>query len=304
MSTAVDPSLLMKVGDGVTSAVLGPSGKIVSQAPFIQVASSMSTVAPIMAMQAISTIMMLQQFSIMDKKLDEIKGTIDTILARHEATEIAELFSAGSIIDELYLQYDETGNFSNDMLIRLALAERDAMVLSRRYELLDNIGEGDATSLNLDSYDTYCAMLASFLNLRVKYLRTSVDLQENPQFIATSSETFNRVLKESINSWDNQLSKSTRIKKDIDELSAQVENANLIQRITQTSVKELSRRKDEYTAVMEKERVIIDDFHTLITTAKEIATSDNTKAIPNLIYWSDSDGEHCIATNENLLLAV
>ena len=300
MATA-NPATLMQIGKGVGSAVMGAGG-IVGQAAFIPVASSLPVVAPIMAMQALSTVVMLHQFNAMDKKLDAIKGSIDKMLARQEVTKVAELFAAVHVIDEIYLQYGQTGHFSTDMLIRLALAERDAMILSRRYEMLENSEASNSAVNDFANYDTYCTVLASFLNLRVKYLRTSVDIQENPQFVKSSSESFAALLKNSIVLWDKLLSKSAKMKDDIKEFEAQREKAKGFQKITQGSKeKELSRMKDEYTAFMEKERVILKDFHTLIDVAKQVSETANTQVLPTLLYWHDEEGEHCIATNEHIL---
>jgi uncharacterized protein YacL (UPF0231 family) len=305
ITTAANPAALMQHGSGVLSAVVNPiTGKIAEQAAFIPVASSIPVIAPLMAMQALSSVVMLQQFSAMDKKLDAIKVSIDKILARQEVTKVAELFAAVYMVDEIYLQYNQTGRFSTDMLIRLALAERDAMILSRRYEMLENSDASNSTTNDFANYDTYCTMLASFLNLRVKYLRTSVDVQENPQFVQRSSESFTELLKNNINLWDKLLHKSDKMKYDIENLTARVENANVLQKITQTSKKELSRKKDEYTAVMEKERIILKDFHTLIDIAKQISETSSTQTLPTLVYWQDKDGEHCIATNEQILSTV
>jgi hypothetical protein len=294
MATA-NPDTLMQIGQGVGSAVVGTNG-IVAQAAFIPVASAIPVVAPLIAMQTLSSVVMLQQFNIMDKKLDEIILSIDKMLERQEITKVAELFAAVHIIDEIYLQYGQTGHFSIDMLIRLALAERDAMILSRRYEILEN-----SESSNSIIYGTNCTMLASFLNLRVKYLRTCVDVQENPQFVKRSLESFAKLLKNNINLWDKLLHKSDEMKNDIDALNKQIEKANPLQK--STLKKELSRKKDEYMAFMEKERDILENFHQLIDSAKQVSETTN-KIFPTLIYWHDGNGEHCIATNEQMLCAV
>ena len=297
----VDPAALMQIGQGVCSAVMGAQG-IVGQAAFIPVAGSIPVAAPVMAMQALSTVAMLQQLGAMDNKLDAIKGSIDKMLARQEITKVAELFAAIHTVDEIYLQYGQAGSFSTDMLIRLALAERDAMILSRRYEMLENSKAGDLATNDFDNYDTYCTMLASFLNMRVKYLRTCVDVQENPQFIERSSERFAVLLKNNIELWNKLLHKSDKMKSDIEEFAARLESAKGLQKIAQISKeKELSRKKDEYTAAMEKERIILKDFHTLIDIAKHISESAGTQAPPTLIYWNDDRGEHCVATNEQIL---
>ena len=302
MATA-NPATLMSLGSGVGSAVMGAKG-IVAQAPFIAVASSIPVVAPLMVMQTLSSVVLLKQFSAMDKKLDAIKVSIDKMLARQEVTKVAELFAAVNIVDEIYLQYDQAGRFSTDMLIRLALAERGALILARRYEMLENSEAKNSTANDFANYDTFCTMLASFLNLRVKYLRTSVDIQENPQFVQRSSESFAALLKDTITLWDKLLHKSDEIKSDIEESASQLENANLLERITRSKEKELSRKKDEYANALEKERVILNDFHSLIDIAKQVSETTITQTLPTLVYWHDDEGEHCIATNEKILVPV
>lgn len=303
MATA-NPATLMQSGSGVLSAVVNPvTGKIAEQAAFIPVASSIPVVAPLMAMQALSSVVMLQQFRVMDKKLDTIKGAIDKILARQEATNVAKLFAAVHLVDEIYLQHGQTGCFSSDMLIRLALAERDAMILSRRYEMLENFEDNSTVNgyAYLDNLDTYCTVLASFLNLRVKYLRTCVDIQENPQFVHRSLESFSALVKYDIYLWERMLRKADDMKIEIDKLVEQLNNAKGLKKIARKpKEKELSRKKDNYVAVMEKERIILKDFHTLIDTAKQINEMSDTEVFPTLVYWHDNKGDHCFTTNEQI----
>jgi len=294
-----DPATLMNIGSGVGSAVMGAQG-IVRQAPFIPASSAIvPIIGPVMAMQALSSLVMLKQFSVMDKKLDAIKETIDKMLARQEVTTVAELFAAVHIVDEIYEQYGQNGYFSTDMLIRLALAERDAMKLSRRYELLENFGVHNTDSKGIDNYDTYCTMLASFLNLRVKYLRICVDVQENPQFIKHSSDGFATLLKDSIILWDNLISKSRKMQDEIKKLESKRENMNPLQKIN--IEKELKSKRKVYNATAEKERSIIEDFLLLIDNAKKVSESSNNQPFPTLLYWQSNGGEHCIATNEQIL---
>jgi len=300
MATA-DPSTLMRIGSGFGDAVLGASG-IVRHAPFIPIPGSIPVVAPLMAMQAMSSMIILQQFNAMDKKLNTIKETIDRLLTRQEVTKLAELFSAVRMVDELYEQYNQAGNFSTDMLIRLALVERDTMILSKRYEILENTETSTQEKSIITSYDASCTMLASFANLRVKYLRTCVDVQENPQFVQRSTECFMALLKEDISLWNDLLHKSDKLKNEMDEFAAEIERYKGIQRLAQIpKEKELARKKDEYTAAMEKERWILKDFHALIDVATQISETTCAKISPTLIYWRDEDGEHCFATNEQVL---
>jgi hypothetical protein len=306
MATANPATLMRYNAGGLGSSVVDASGKIVRHAGFlpVEVAGAFPVVAPLMAMQALSTIIMLQQFSAMDKKLDAIKLAIDTVLARQEATKVAELFTAVQIVDEIYAQYGQTGHFSTDMLIRLALAEHNTLSLSRRYEMLESSAANDTTANSFDNYDTYCVMLASFLHLRVKHLRTCVDIQENPQFVQRSSESFAALLKANIALWDRLLSKSEKMKENIDEIEAQLDGAKGIQKFIQAPRgKELSRKKEAYNAVVANERTIMKDFLVLIDSAKQISDKANTQEPPAILFWRDGEGEHCIATKEDLRVA-
>ena len=294
-----NPEKLLKVVQVIADDVLKAKG-LPAITTLIPVATAaIPVVAPLMAMHTLYSVTMLQQFSAMDKKLDEIKSSIDKMMARQEVTNVAELFTAVHIVDEIYLQYGQAGMFSTDMLIRLALAERDAMRLSRRYEMLEDFTLNNEDTNSYSGSDTFCAMLSFFLNLRVKYLRTCVDIQENPQFVQRSAEDFAALLKNSINLWDRLLRKSEKMEEDIERL--QNKNAGVLERFTQTQQKELLRKKDEYAALMKKERVILNDFNKIIHIAKQMSENTNSQTLPTLVYWKDGDGEHCIATNELVL---
>lgn len=168
---------------------MGANG-FVAQAPFIAVPSALPVVAPTMAMQALTTVVMLQKFQEVDRKLDVIKSTLDEAIARSEATHAGELLTASNVVDELYGQYELAGSFSNDMLIRLALAEHGVRSLAERFQLL--VGSHatshleDLADVQQANYDAYSGALASFLDLRIAYLRVCVDMQENPKSMNSS----------------------------------------------------------------------------------------------------------------------
>ena len=159
-------------------------------APFIAVASSLPVVAPILAIQALNTAVMMQQFKQVDRKLDTIKHTLDKAIARIEATHAGELLSASRIVDDVYRQYSLEGAFSNDMLIRLALAERDVRALASRFRQLvesrASTNFEDLREVQQANFDAHSAMLGSFLELRIAYLRVCVDMQENPKSVESS----------------------------------------------------------------------------------------------------------------------
>lgn len=314
MATA-NPATLMTLGNGVGSAVMGASG-IVSQAPFIAVASSLPVVAPVVAVQALNTAVMMQQFKQVDRKLDTIKSTLDEAIARIEATHAGELLAASRIVDDVYRQYSLEGSFSNDMLVRLALAERDVRALAARFRQLvearSTANVDDHGKIRQANYDAYSAMLASFVELRVSYLRVCVDMQENPKSVTSSMEQLKSVIDDEIVFWQQLQDRSRGLKDEIGQLEAKLHDMNWAARNLPggegiTLEKELAKRNAVYTSTMESEREIMSEFYSLIESARatrkalETSAPTNGTTSPTLVYWKDETGEHSFVTEQNLI---
>lgn len=313
MATA-NPATLMTLGSGVGSAVMGASG-IVAQAPFIAVASSLPVVAPILAIQALNTAVMMQQFKQVDRKLDTIRHTLDTAIARIEATHAGELLTASRIVDDVYRQYGLTGSFSNDMLVRLALAERDVRGLTARFRQLVEGREftnfEDLREVQQANFDAHSAMLGSFLELRVAYLRVCVDMQENPKSVESSLQILKASIDDGVEFWQRLFERSQKLKTGIDGIEAKLQDMNWVKRNLPgflggeggSAERELTKLRSAYTATMESEREIMREFHSLIDAAK--ATRKNLDApapangidSPTLVYWKDEAGDHSFITD-------
>lgn len=307
MATA-NPATLMSLGSGVGSAVMGAGG-IVAQAAFIPVASSIPVVAPILAIQAISTAIVLNQFKKVNRKLDVIKHGLDEAIARAEATYAGELITASETIDDIYLQYETSGAFSNDMLIRLALAERDISRLAERFKLLLDTHEitevDDITDVQRANYDAHSAMLTSFLDLRVTHLRVSVDMQENPKALAQSVARLKAKIASGAALWQHLLHRSEAFRDAIKDREELLNDMNWAQRFLPefaggggaAAERRLSALKDAYLATLQSELGIMEGFDSLIQAAKEtLELLDNPNvgldSSPTLVYWRDDSGEH------------
>ena len=318
MATA-NPATLMTLGSGVGSAVMGAGG-IVVQAPFIAVASSLPVVAPILAIHALSTAVMMQQFKQVDQKLDSIKHTLDRVLARIEATHAGELLAASWVVDEVYRQYDLEGTFSNDMIVRLALAERDVRALASRFrQLVEAQGATnveDLQAVQQSNYDAHSAMLASFLELRITYLRVCVDMQENPKSVSASMDQLKAKLDDGIAFWQYLLERSRLLKDQIHELEAKLQDMNWAQQKLPSFIggegasaeRELVKLTAAYTSTMESEREIMEGFHSLVESAKRTrgaldSPSQDDSTAPTLVYWKDEAGEHSFVTEKVHVLA-
>jgi len=313
MATA-NPATLMSLGAGVGSAVMGVNG-IVAQAPFIAVASSLPIVAPLMAMQALNAIVMLQQFKQVDRKLDAIKGTLDRAIARSEATHAGELLTASDIVDEVYRQYEEGGSFSNDMLIRLALAEHDARRLAERFRFLVDTHSvadvDDIADVDRANYDAHSAMLGSFLDLRIAYLRVCVDMQENPKSLESSLGQLKDKIRAGADFWQQLVNRSETLRNVILERERLLNDMNWVERALPEFVggrgaaadRKLVALKGAYVSTLESELAIVKGFDSLIQSAKQTLNAlehpkDGLSSSSTLVYWQDETGEHSFSTEK------
>ncbi|MDN6011801.1 MAG: hypothetical protein L0I37_12195, partial [Lactococcus lactis] len=259
MATA-NPDLLMKLSSGGLGSAVMEGGRIVGQSGFIPVAASLPIVAPLIAMQAMSTIAIMEQFKVVNKKLDIIQKEMNQILLRQEITSIADLSSAIDIVDELYTQHSTIGHFSQDMIIRLALVERDAGKLKARYEILDSINESTASEYK--NSDAYFTLLSSLLLLRIKYLRLCLDTQENPEFIKYSKDNFQKILDHTISIYGNFRNRSKAISKKLIDLEENSDNKKTLGKLPKFMVHDTKKEniKEEYISMLEIENKINEDF--------------------------------------------
>ncbi len=310
MATA-NPATLMQLGSGVGSAVMGSTG-IVAQAPFIAVASSLPVVAPLMAMQVLTAVVMLEQFKKLDQKLDAIKAALDVAIARAEATHAAELAAASYIVDEIYRQYAESGSFSNDMLVRLAFAEHDVRRLTERFRYFVETHAvtdvDDMTEVLRANFDAHSAMLASCLDLRISYLRVCVDLQENPKSVGAAVDQLKGKIEGGIEFWQKLLRRSETLRETIRDREKLLSDMNWVERNMPggkgaAADKKLAALKAAYVATLESELAIVKGFDSLIESSKQTLTTlrspeTSLEASPTMVYWQDDDGEHSFFTEK------
>src|SRR5690606_27930023 len=136
--------------------------------------------------------------------------------------------------DDVYRLYDVEGVFSNDMLTRLALAERDVGTLAERSKFLvesrqiENATE--AEDVSRANYDAYAAMLASFLDLKTAYLRVCVDMQEHPRAVVDSVTRLKGKIESGMGFWESLINRSHRLREVIAEKERALADMNAAQR--------------------------------------------------------------------------
>lgn len=307
-----NPATLMSLGGGVGSAVMGTSG-IVAQAPFIPIASSLPIVAPILAIQVLTTAVMMEQFKQVDQKLVSIKSALDTVLARMEAGEISVLLASAQCIDEIFEQYSLEGEFSHDMLARLAVAERDVRSQALRLRQLVQAKidsseiDDDFKVIDRANLDAHCAMFASMVDLRVSYLRVNVDAQENPRSVPAAIERLKNQIDDGLKYWESLQNRSQIFKNLVDRLDEESKNKKKVALPISSGKAELQKMKDAYLKTLESERVILEDYNSFIDSAKKTRQALDVRepvlnsVTPTLVYWKDENGSHSFVTEQNLI---
>ncbi len=311
MATA-DPATLMTLGSGVGSAVMGAHG-VVAQAPFLAVPGSLPVVAPLMAAQALTTAVVLHEFQRVEQRLDAVKRTLDTVLARAEATHVGELVTASRVVDEVYRRYELEGSFSDDMLIRLALAERDVRTLAERFRQLVEgrpvSGLTEIGQVDQANYDVHAAMLASFVGLRIANLRVCVDMERHPQSVRLSSEELTTGLHEAVDLWSRLLERSKSFEEARASVEKELEELNPAARRLPKGTDLQERRgflNEAYARTLKAEKDVQKGFDTLIqsaeTTLEELRNPKPAEGeSPTLVFWEDETGRHSFYTDSDLL---
>ena len=311
MATA-NPATLMQIGNGLGSAVMGSSG-IVAQAPFIPVAGASMQVAPLIAFQALSTIQIMKQFEEVNKKLNLIQNTVNTIMQRNEATFVGEVISAANRIGELETQFSICNQFTEDMIVRLAILEDKVNPLFERYNYLyksQNLDERTTPEqLNIKETDAYMAIVISILDIRIDLLKMKLNIQNNPGFIKDAANNFAEKIDVYQNLWTLIQNKASDIDAIAKKLKETVDEMNWWQKKmpswmfgNRTQRKRLEKKSEIFEKEALKHQIqfdnIIDDAMELGDAVKKEIFSDRKMS---LVYWRDEMGEHSYYTDDLLI---
>lgn len=310
MATA-NPATLMAIGNGVGSAVMGTGG-IIAQAPFVPAAGALMPVAaPLLAYQALSTIMILQQFNSINERLVKVEKTVNRVLQRNEATFIGELFSASSRLDNLENEFSITNIFTEDMIIRLALIEDKVNPLFERYKYLysalDFGEELNFDDLRYNKADAYMAIVLSILDLRIEILRLKLTIQENPGFLKHLAENIIEKVERYKQLWSDIENSPIRVEQVSDSLRDAVSRMNRWQKHVPSWLggkrkkrKELEKQESDLSTLNSHENT-----KNLLDAARD-ATKFGESLIEStepvtLLYWEDEFGKHSYYTNDIMI---
>jgi uncharacterized protein Yka (UPF0111/DUF47 family) len=315
MATA-NPATLMAIGNGVGSAVMGATG-IVAQAPFISVAGAlMPVVAPLLAFQAITTIMIMNQFKRIHDRLNHIEKSINRFIQRWEAIFIGEIISASNRIEEIELQFGICNQFTPEMMSRLSLVEDKVNPIFERYKFLyqtQSIEKSAAIEdLKFKENDAYFAIIMSILDLRIDLLRLNLAIQESAGYMKHSANRLIEKVDYYKELWSEIRTNPKHVEAVAEKLRDTIEEMNWWQKDMPgwlLGKREERTETEKKAKSLEKEaRELEDELIPELSIAEELEKSLRQSLAPsnpmNLIYWRDEFGEHSYYTNDLELLPI
>lgn len=117
-------SILKSSGQMTGTVVSEGSKQIVGQLRFAP-ASCAPIVAPMAAWQILNAVAGVAHLKKINARLDSLQRGIERLTFRQQAKTLGQLIAAIDTLEDLSNQLKASGTFTNDMLIRLALADRD-----------------------------------------------------------------------------------------------------------------------------------------------------------------------------------
>lgn len=176
-----NPATLMQIGGGVGSAMMGPGGTIVGQAPFIAAGSAiLPVVVPVVFFMTVATMMMAARFDQIHTALNQLAKAVEELLAREIAGDYGILRSALERLRDIGAEFDGCRRFTDEMKIRLALVERDVNILHHKYDILSTRRVDSTLRATLAVSDINLFTLSSLADIYVDHLRLKLALQDNP----------------------------------------------------------------------------------------------------------------------------
>lgn len=193
---------IMRSGGQMTGTVVSnATQKIVGQLRF-EPANIAGIVGPLAVWQILNAVAGVYHLQKIDTKLASLQRGIDRLTLRTQAKTYGQLMSAVAILQELSKQHAITGTFSSDMMVKLALAERDIRsawseqhLLMERFkgiinQILHKKGDRGAVQaiLKEESNEFFRDMKllidASRASILVSEAWIQYDLEHNPRYVS------------------------------------------------------------------------------------------------------------------------
>jgi hypothetical protein len=169
----------------------------------------------------------------------------------------------------------------------------------------------DIVAVQRANYDVHSALLSSFLELRIAYLRVCVDIEASPKAASVAVDRLTERIRSTVEFWQQTLKRSEQLRAAITEREGKLNDMNWVKRSLPEFIggqgasadRNLKLLRDAYVSTLESELAIVKDFDALIRSAKqtlsELESADQSRGeSPTLVYWRDEAGEHSFSSAE------
>ncbi len=124
--------------------------------------------------------MMCARLDQVQVSLDQLGKALEQLLVRQIAGDYAVLASAMDRLRDVSEEFDGYRRFTEEMRLRLALAEKDLNVLHHKYAFLSKRPAGSELGANLAVSDIEFFTVSGLADVQVDRLRLKLALQDNP----------------------------------------------------------------------------------------------------------------------------
>ena len=179
-----NPSTLMTIGTGLSTAVMGPTGMIVRHAPFVAATGALiPVVAPMMLFTTVSSVMMCARLDRAQRALGQLFEVVESIRRLLDAEDYAQFEIAAERIEEIRSEFEHCRRFASDVPDKLSRVEHHVSLLRSKYRLLmtgEVHSEDDARSA-VSGLNRF--FLASLYDIQVDLLQLYLALQDDPDVV-------------------------------------------------------------------------------------------------------------------------
>ena len=204
-------TMLQSTGGFLGSVKAVGSSGIVGNLRFAQ-AAMLPIMAPVIAYQILHAIVGTQQLNQINQRLDKIQRVLERLHVRQEATVLGEIYYALNVLNDIIEERVQTGKFTEDMCIRLALVEKSVLSLLERDRILVDYFQHKAKNIKKDSkknkprdnarymadllheegpqaiHDMHCLVGLIASDLKVEQARLLIAMQNNPADVGRRQE--------------------------------------------------------------------------------------------------------------------
>lgn len=245
--------------------------------------------------------------------MDKIQDTVNTILRREEASFVGEVISASKRLDEIESQFSICNQFTEDMIIRLALLEDKINPLFERYNYLYTSQSIDSNmsfeNLQLKQADAFMSIITSILDIRIDLLKMKINIQNNPGYMETAAKTFVEKIDFYHKLWESIQKNSSELEAVSRDLNAAVSAMNWWQKNMPPWLfgKRNERKKFEKKATdfkiksLENQRDFQKPLDSALELGETVKKSLLSESKMSLIYWRDELGEHSYYTDDLII---